>query len=205
MKNILLLSLKITSLIIVSSHFLHAQKIRTANGSLEKLKGILDYNIEFKYVDSDSMRIPKYDSERDFLQFQFNKKEKVQNGLGEKFKEEWFSNRKNLYEPAFIKSFNDFQLKKREVNISTDEESDFTIEITTLLTYPGYYITVYYEHTKLEVVMKIYRTEQKSDILYTSETIKTEAVEGGNTDAIRITAAYENLGRILSKFLHRKT
>lgn len=190
------------SFVILTLYSADGQKIKAADGDINKLTNVSEYNLVMEY--SENLKIPNYESETDFLDFQFKKKEALEKGLGKRFKADWFENRNKVYRPEYIKAFNAFTLKKRQVRIIEDEETKYTMVVKTFLIYPGYHVEVWYEHTKLEITLTIFETANPENILYSSEIIHAEG-RGGSTDKERISTAYLNLGTYLSKYFHRKT
>ena len=177
-----------------------AQNYKAVEGNIKNLKGVESYNVVFKY--SDSLQVPNFGSEKNYLKKQLDKRGKK---AGENFKKEWFENREKHYEPKFIEGFNAFNLKKKKVTVAKDNlDAKYTILVETHLIYPGYFLGVVLEHAKLEATIIIYETKDSSKILYSSEIIRGEGLSGDN-DLFRISTAYENLGRWISKFIHRKT
>ena len=88
-----------------------AQRYEIKAGKLENLKGITEYNVTFDYS---QIVVNGYKTEAEYLEDKMKKREKVE-GKAEKFKEEWYANRKNMYEPAFINYFNK-SFKNGEIN-----------------------------------------------------------------------------------------
>ena len=87
---------------ILVSATLSAQRFDLRSGKFENLKDIKEYNMVFDYA---SIKIHGYDTEGEYLIDKMKKREKVE-GKAEKFREDWFAYRKELYEPAFINYFN---------------------------------------------------------------------------------------------------
>jgi len=195
---------QVLGLFFISSILLsNAQNYKATEGTIKNLKGVESYNVVFKY--SPFLKVPNFGSESRYLEKQVAKREQKEKGSGEKFKKEWFNNRKEHYEPKFIEGFNTFELKKKKVTIAEDSTHlKYTISVETHLIYPGYYLGVVLEHAKLEATIMIYETNKPSKILYASEIIHGEGKSGDN-DLFRIATAYEDLGRWISKFIHRKT
>ncbi len=189
--------------IFTSCSFLFAQKYETNLGSLKNIEGISEYKVVFEY--DSLLKIPNYDSEASFITFQINKRERKIKGSGRIFKEQWFGNRKNIYEPEFIKEFNNFKLKKRKINIGKENpNANHTMVITTSFIYPGYDATVWGEDTKLEVTITIYKNDSKDNILYATKIVKIHG-RPSSDEFERVKTAYGELGKATSKHFCRKT
>ncbi len=198
MKKFILLLLVITPI-----YNSYSQNFKAVEGSIKNLTDVTDYTVAFEY--SDNLQVPNFGSEKNYLEQQVAKRELQEKGSGERFEQEWFENRTDHFEPMFIEGFNSFRLKKKKITAQQEHhDALYTISVKTHLIYPGYYLTVVLEHAKLEATISIYETANPSNILYRSEIINGEGVSG-DTDRFRIGTAYEDLGRWISKFLHRKT
>ncbi|PKB00558.1 hypothetical protein B0O79_4025 [Flavobacteriaceae bacterium MAR_2009_75] len=196
-KNILLL------VILGCSAFLQGQTIKTDQGAIDKIRGINNYKVVFEY--DPNLKIPNYDSEEQFIKYQFQKRENKNYGSGEEFKRLWFENRKERYEPLFISEFNKFKLKKRQIVISTnDDQSEYTMLVNVKFIYPGYNVTVFEEKAKLEATITIYRTSEPENILFSTKNIRIHGKPGGD-EFDRVETAYGELGRWSSKYFCRKT
>lgn len=197
MKPFLLVYLFMTSVALLG------QKFITAEGSLKNLQGIEEYKVVFEY--SPHLKVSENKTEKDFLEYQYAKREKKAIGWGQEFKRLWFENRINRYEPLFISEFNDFKIKKRHITISPDSHtSDYTMVITVLFIYPGYDVTVWEEKAKLRAKFTIYETTAPSEVLYSTETVEIHGKPGGE-EFERVMTAYGELGRWSSKHFSRKT
>ena len=93
---------KIVLLLLLITFKLSAQRFDVLSGELKNLKGITEYNVTFDYSE---IMVNGFNSEAEYLEDKMKKRENVE-GKAEKFKEEWYANRKNMYEPAFIDYFN---------------------------------------------------------------------------------------------------
>ena len=183
--------------------FLAAQNYKAVTGSIKSLEKVREYNIEFEYADD--MQVPNFGSEKNYLEKQVEKRERLKVGSGEKFRREWFENRQSHFEPSFLEGFHKFELKKKKISISRDHpNAKYTISVKTHLIYPGYYLGIVLEHAKLEATITIFETANPSNVLYSSEIIHGEGLSG-DSDQFRIGTAYGDLGNWISKFLHRKT
>lgn len=124
---------KMVLLLLLVSVQLSAQRFDLLSGDFKNLKGIAEYNVVFDYA---NLTVHGYKTEADYLEDKMKKREKVA-GKAEKFQEEWYANRKNLYEPAFINYFNK-SFKQGEIKVSQNPEAKYTMEIKTTWVYPGY-------------------------------------------------------------------
>ena len=183
---------------------INAQIFKTASGSLESIAGIERYNIIFEYAED--LEIPKYESEEVFLELYGKKKDKKELGSGDIFKNLWFSNREQLFEPKFIQEFNFFNLKEKQVTVARNvSDAKYTMVVRTSLIDPGNSNFFFKKDARLEVTIRIYKSDAANQILYLTEMVDVHSRGASKDDYDRIMSAYAELGRGLSKHLSRKT
>lgn len=181
--------------------FLQAQQFEVVSGAIENISGIERYNVVFEYASD--LQIPRSDSEQVFLQEQYEKRERKKSGSGEAFKNLWFENRVNLYEPTFIQQFNSFRVDNRQVTVAKKITStDYTMKIKTNFIRGGYDDFFYVEEGEIGVLISVYETNAPEKILYA---VVTDIRGVANADEFeRIRSAYGNLGKAASKHFSRK-
>jgi len=181
---------------------IYAQKIKVKNGNIGNLKGVDEYNVVFDYS---NVVIPGYDTEELFLKDKMAKREEKLIGDGERFKKSWFDDRHNLYEPYFIKHFNEYFIMKRKINVEKNRvSSKYTMLVKTGLIYPGYNIGVFAQNSKLEATISIYETGSPGNILFSTKTIFVQGKASYN-GGVRIANTYGILGRAFAGYLRRRT
>ncbi len=179
-----------------------SQKFETDKGAIENLAGIKLYKIVFEYPDD--LEVHKFGSEVDFLRTQVNKRESKEAGAGEKFKELWFKNRENRYEPTFIKEFNGFMLEDRHITVSKNyKEVEHTMVVKIHFIHPGKDIVLWHQKAEMEVTFEIYSSKDET-LLYASKTVEIHGIADGD-EFEKLTTAYGQLGRWSAKFFCRKT
>jgi hypothetical protein len=199
MRNLIL-----SILLFVNVAYIFSQKITTDKGSLDNIQGISNYSIVFEYASD--LKIPNYESEEDFIDFQVRKREQKDPGSGELFKKLWFENRASIYEPIFIEQFNNFKLKNREIHTSKNNKSaDYTMKITINFIYPGYDVSVFEEEAKLGVKISIYKNQNPETILFSTKFFRIHGKGKSTTEYERVMTAFSELGRWTSKYFCRKT
>lgn len=182
----------------------NAQIFKTNTGSLKSISGVERYNIVFEY--NDNLEVPKYVSEEAFLEKYSQEKDRKKLGSGQNFKKSWYSNRELLFEPKFIQEFNLFNLKEKQVTIAKNiNDAEFTMVISTSLIDPGNSNFFFKKGARLEVTIRIYKSDNNNQILYATEIVDVHSRGACENDYDRIMSAYAELGRGLSKHLSRKT
>ena len=199
MKNIFIIAFLLVTTSLV------AQKANVTKGDWKDLKGITEYTLEFDYSD---LEIPKYDSEEEFLEDKMAKREEKEPGTGEQFKESWFSDREEYYEPRFIETFND-RYKDGAVKVDRDLGSaDYTMKVHTTFIYPGYNVGVVRKNSKIEVTIDVFKNDNPDNIIFSVDYTKVEGAGNGGYDfnsGQRIADAYIILSRRLVKDMYKNT
>ena len=189
--------------VLLCSAVMFSQKVKVTEGSFKNLKGISAYNLEFDYT---NVQIPKYDSEEEFLADKMAKRDEKEPGTGEKFKESWFSDREERYEPKFMESFNK-RFDDNEVKVGKNIQAEYTMKIHTTLLWAGYNVGVVRKNAKLEATVTVYKTNDPSQVLWSANYTK---VEGGGAmgydfdSGYRISEGYAKLAKEIAKNIQKK-
>ncbi len=179
------------------------QKFEVDKGSIDNIVGIKQYKLVFEYPSN--LEIHKYGSESEFLEYQINKRESKIPGSGEEFKDLWFKNRENRYEPTFVREFNDFYLEDRHVTVSRNyQEAEHTMIVKVHFIHPGKDIVLWHQKAELEVTFEIYRTDDLETLLFSTKPLQIHGIADGD-EFEKVTTAYGQLGRWSAKFFCRKT
>lgn len=183
--------------------FAFSQKVKVVEGSFKNLKGISAYNLEFDYS---NLSIPKYDSEEEFLEDKMAKREEKEPGTGEKFKQAWFNDREEQYEPRFIESFNK-RFDDGEVKVGKDIGAEYTLKIHTTMMYAGYNVGVMRQNSKLEATVSVFKTDAPNQVLWKAKYTKVEGKGAMGYDfdsGYRISEAYAKLAKTIAKNIQKK-
>lgn len=182
-----------------------AQKGKIQEGDWKNLKGITKYNLVFDYS---NLEIPKYDNEEEFLKDKMKKREDKEAGAGERFKESWFADRENRYEPKFIESFNK-RWKENEIVVDRDfDEAEHTIKIHTTFLYAGYNVGVMRQNSKVDAILTVYKNDAPDKVLFEIKYTKAEGKGAFGNDfdsGYRISEAYAKLAKTFAANLKKKT
>ncbi len=181
---------------------IYSQKVKIQEGNIKLLSEVDEYNVVFEYS---NLEIPNYNSEEEFLEDKMTKREEKLKGDGERFKKSWFADRQNLYEPYFIKYFNDYFIMKRKIKVSKNNLSaKYTILVKTKMIYPGYNVVVAWEGAKLNAIISVYQTGSPNKVLFLTKTVNIQGKPSYNA-GVRIANTYGILGRAFAGYLRRKT
>jgi hypothetical protein len=180
-----------------------AQRFDILSGKLENIKGIAQYNVTFDYT---GIEVNGFESEAAFLAEKMKKRE--DHGHPEKaqrFREDWFANRENLYEPAFINYFNNM-FKAAEIKVGRNPSAQYTMAIKTTWVYDGYNAGTDVQPAKISAVITISETQKPSKELLVIAFDKVIGIKRSimtNTLGDRVSCAYEKLAKNLALQMKR--
>ena len=191
-------------LVLLCTTFMFAQKAKISEGNFKNLKGITEFNLEFDYTD---VQIPKYDSEEEFLKDKMAKRDEKEPGTGEEFKEDWFDDREEQYEPKFIESFNK-RFDEGEVKIGQNlDAAEYTMKIHTTGLYAGYNVGISRKNAWINSVITVYKNDNPDKAILKVTYTKAEGggAMGYDYDSgYRISECYAKLAKAFAKTILKK-
>lgn len=191
-------------LIFIISSSVFSQRYTILSGNLKNVKDISEYNCIFDYKD---IQVNGFDSEEAYLKEKIEKRKNYNNGKdingkAEKFEKEWYEDRENKYEPAFINYFNQM-LEKENVKATKNPEAKYSMNIKTIWIYPGYELAKV-EPAKISAIITIYETANPTNSILSIQFDKAIGiVKDYRKQGDRITGAYEKLAKNLTLQMKR--
>jgi hypothetical protein len=187
------------SVLLVVSTSAVAQKMNLVSGSLKEFKDVASFDIKFTY---DSMIIGRGVPEKEYLDKIKNRWEVREPGKGQAFEKMWFESRAKLYEPAFIRNFEDYSLKKLN-----DENAKYTLLLKTTRTEGGFDFGVHGKEAiiagELLIVESADNNKVKAKIVFYDGRGSNNTGGDFNMDS-RIKSAYNGTGKWLGIYFRKK-
>ena len=190
--------------LLLSTTLLIAQKAKISEGKFSNLKGITEFNLEFDYTD---VQIPKYKSEEEFLQDKMEKRDEKEPGSGEKFKQDWFDDRHEQYEPKYEESFNK-RFEEGEVKVEKElANAEYTMKVHTTSLSAGYNIGISRKNANINAVISVYKNDAPDHLLLK---VTYTGAEGGGAmghdydTGYRISECYAKLAKTFAKTILKK-
>ncbi|RUT68461.1 hypothetical protein D0817_21380 [Flavobacterium cupreum] len=174
---------------IVLTSFSYAQRYQIYEGGFENIKEIKSFTVAFDY---ENIQVHGFDSEEDFLKEKMEKR-KSNPEKAAAFRRDWFSNRDQYYNPAFINYFNNY-FKKGERKIVTDSPCLMKVNLTWI--YPGYAL----EPAKLSATIEFIDTinSKKLLVIHFEKVIGMEKKTIEINEYERVIGAFEKLAKNLA-------
>ncbi|MEI6311800.1 MAG: hypothetical protein WCP57_06050 [Bacteroidota bacterium] len=190
MKNVKLFLLIALTFVGLSSFA--GAKIKLTSGSLAGLKGktIL---VKFDY---DGMAVGKFANESDYIakkKGEYNAKEA---GRGDQWEKSWKSDRAARFEPKFMELLSKYA-EKSGIKFVTSGSGDYTMNVKTTRTEPGYNVYVSRAPALINTVSTI--TNASGEVAKITVTNATGSTFGGYDfdTGVRITEAYALTGKVM--------
>jgi hypothetical protein len=188
-------NLTLVLLLTISSIF--SQKMKIIEGSTDNIKHINKYDVLFVY---ENLSIPNFDSEEDFLKDKMDKREADNKGDGERFKESWYADRENIFEPKFIHAFE--KTIDGEIELFDHSNALYIMKIHTQSIYSGYNVGVWSQQAKISVEISFFSKTDPDNILLSVFYKDVSGLNDYNTGE-RIGRSYMKLAKILAKKMHK--
>lgn len=194
MKKIILLFSALLMMQLVSN----AQKIKVTDGDLSFLKNIAELNIVFEYPED--IKVGKM-SQQEYIDKKVAEKEEKEAGSGEMWKEAYFSDRSEHFEPMFIELFDKYT---DDLYVQQDDaDYKYTMIIKTTFIEPGFNIGIHSKKAALDLQISFIETVNPNNILATISLRKSPGTAHYDT-GLRIGESYAKAGKELGKLLRKK-
>jgi hypothetical protein len=191
----------LAGLVMTFSFTIMAQKGKVLEGDWKALSGIEKFDLEFDYS---NVEIPDFDTEQDYIDQKMKEKDDDKAGDGNIWRERYFEDRQEHYEPKFMESFN----KRGAWQSSKDfDDALYVLKVETTLHYHGWNVGVMRKAARLDAVISVFKRGENTPLLKT----KYENVKGG--DALgydfaihsRVAEGYAKLAKSFLSDLKKKS
>lgn len=183
---------------------LHAQKIKVTDGYLGMLKGQKVFDITFTY---DHLKVGKM-SEEDYITKKMEDANNDEPGKGEKWKEMWYEDRTDHFEPKFLELLNDYVKKAGVVFKEDADNAKYKMVVHTTFIEPGFNIGITRKDASIDLEVSFVPVDDESNVLSTISITRSPGRTGmgyGDFDlGIRVGEAYAKAGKELGKYLSKK-
>lgn len=184
------------------SSFCFSQQTKWLSGNFKNLKDISDFNLTFDYS---NLKVDKFETEEEFLADKMQKRE--EKGTAEIFKEGWFADRENRYEPKFEESFNK-RFKKGSKKVEKNSlTAKYTINVKTTWIYPGYNVGVVRQASKINATITVFENSNPDNVLLSIiyfKVLGNGAMGFDYNSGYRISEAYAKLAKEFASNVKKK-
>ena len=190
-------TLLLFSCIIIASY---AQSIVLTSGSTDFIKDQTALQFTFSY---NEMLVGKM-TESEYVNKKVTEYNEKESGKGDEWKEAWYNDRKERFEPKFMELFDKYM---EEAGIaSTIEGANYVIEINTDFTEPGWNVGIMRQNASVDLSCKVKKIDTNEQVA----SIRIRNASANNfwgtdfTSGYRVQETYAKAGRELAKFFIKK-
>ena len=190
-------TLLLFSCIIIASY---AQSIVLTSGSTDFIKDQTALQFTFSY---NEMLVGKM-TESEYVNKKVTEYNEKEAGKGDEWKEAWYNDRKERFEPKFLELFDKYM---EEAGIaSTTEGANYVIEINTDFTEPGWNVGIMRQNASVDLSCKVKKIDTNEQVA----SIRIRNASANNfwgtdfTSGYRVQETYAKAGRELAKFFIKK-
>lgn len=183
---------------------IHAQRMKMESGSVNVLSDQKNVNIVYDYSD---FGVGKFATEREYLDKKSSEYNAKEAGRGDKWLQDWVSDRKNRFEPKFEELLNKGLSKRDLVAVENRPDAKYTLIIRTKFVEPGFNVGVVRKNASVDFQIDLVASENKTNILAKMELSKVPGGQFGGYDfdtGTRIAESYAKGGKMLAAFLMKE-
>jgi len=195
MKKIIL-----SSLAVLMTMTMFSQKGKVLEGDWKSISDIQKYDLEFDYS---NVAIPEFEKEIDYINQKIKEKEEDEPGTGEIWKQKYFSDRENHFEPKFATSFN----KRDDQKVSKDfDDATHIMKVVVNSSYNGWNVGVMRKAARIDATISVYNKADNNQIF----SVAYEDVRGADAlgydfeSHVRVAEAYAKLAKSFMRDLKKK-
>jgi len=177
-----------------------SQKGKVLQGDWKSISNIMKYDLEFNYS---NVAIPEFEKELDYINQKIKEKEEDKPGTGEIWKQKYFSDRENHFEPKFITSFN----KRDEQKVNKDfDEATYIMKVVIDRSYNGWNVGVMRKPARIDATISIYSKADNSQVFSVAyEDVRGADAMGYDFEShVRVAEAYAKLAKSFMRDLKKK-
>lgn len=194
--------MKKTLLLFVASFLMlsitNAQKLKVTSGDLSFFKDLAELNVVFEYPDD--IKVGKM-SQQAYIDKKMAEKEEKEPGSGEKWKEAYFADRSDHFEPMFIELFDKYT---DDLYIQQDDSDyEYTMIVKTTFVEPGFNVGIHSKKAALDLEITFIKSANPEEVLGTIKVSKSPGTAHYDS-GLRIGESYAKAGKELGKLIEKK-
>lgn len=189
--------------ILIAGQTINAQKIKILSGSVDQIKSIKEFALEFDYS---NMGVGSFEKEEDYIAKKVSEYNANDPGRGDRWAQSWVNDRSARFEPKFQELINKYAGPKGYKFHLGGSQAKGKVVVHTTWTEPGFNVYVTRRPAMINVIVTFYDEEGKE--LLKIESLKNPGTSFGGADydtGTRIQEAYAKCGKELGIFLAKNT
>lgn len=195
MKKLLLI------VMVITSSFVLAQKMKVVSGNFEFLKGEKELNVEFDYS-----TVTFYKEKMTEAQYLEKRVKEIAKDKGDaeakRWKTDWNSSKETSFVDKFLASMN----KNMAIKTGLNPNAKYTVIVVTTWIYPGWFAGVMNQPSKVSTLLKFVETANPGNALLAIEATNApgDNFVGLPNNNDRIAEGYAKTGKTLAKMIEKK-
>lgn len=192
-KHILLL---LSAIIFVG--FTQAQKIKVTSGDLTFLKDLAELNVTFEYPED--MKLGKTTQDA-YIEKKMKDAEKKEEGAGEAWKDSYYADRTDHYEPMFMQGLD--QYTGDLYVVQDDSDYEYTMIVKTTFTEPGFNVGIQSKKSAIDVELTFIETANPENVVAVMTILKAPGAATFD-QGLRVGDAYFTAAQAFGKYVKKK-
>jgi hypothetical protein len=185
--------------IILFAGNISAQKTKVTSGNLADLKGVEQIKTVYDYS---NLAVGDFTNENDYIAKKMAEREKDKPGTGEAWKDKWFSDRPNQFEPKF----EELLTKQLEtVKVGKDIESEVVMNVHVTFIEPGFNVGVMRKPAAVDFIVTITKGGKEIAVVSMLKSPGADAMGYDFDSAYRIQESFAKAGKTLGGLIKKST
>jgi hypothetical protein len=173
------------------------QKIKVTQGDIKDLKGLTQIKLVYDYSD---LGVGKFEKEADYVAEKVTEKNEDEPGSGDAWKEDWYGDREEQYEPKFEELLNKYATW---LEAGKEVDAPVILHVHTKFIEPGFNVGVARKPAYIDLELFF---EKDGELLVSMLILKSPGSGGAGFDydhGYRISEAYAKAAKSLAKYLDK--
>ena len=171
------------------------QKIKVMDGNVKALSGVTAIKIEYDYS---NLAVGKFDVENEYIEKKVAELNEDEAGTGDSWKEKWFADRPERFEPKFEELFTKYAAN---IESGQDVNSDVVMNVHTTFIEPGFNVGVARRPAYIDLEVTFHKGGEQVVVISMLKSPGSDAMGFDFDTGYRISEAYAKAGKALGKYL----
>ena len=171
------------------------QKLKVMDGDVKALKVVTAIKIQYDYSD---LAVGKFEVEDEYIEKKVAEMNEDEAGTGDHWKEAWFADRPDRYEPKFEELFSKYT---EPIESGQDVDSDVVMNVHTTFIEPGFNVGVARKPAYIDLEVTFYKGGESVAVISLLKSPGNAAMGFDFDTGLRISEAYAKAGKSLGGFL----
>lgn len=178
--------------------FTQAQKIKVVSGDMDFMKDLAELNVTFVYPED--MKFGKTTQDK-YIEQKMADAEKKEEGAGEAWKESFFADREEHYEPMFMEGMEKYA---GDLFVAQDDpDYEYTMIVKTTFTEPGFFMGFQNKKSAIDLELTFVKTDAPEEAIAVVKITKAPGAAAPDT-GLRVGDAYFTAAQQFGKLLKKK-